>query len=146
MVCVWCVIGETMPKVISNHLNKNNTKSQAKVDFNIADRARSPRQLDPNDWVPFQPPIPAVWNPRPRSPLYTWFGAPWFDGAGALIRVRPPGSYLPPDVFEHDIHAHAHHKHHDHHHKPLYHDHHYRPIPPQLPPLPFAPGLQGLQG
>lgn len=70
MVCVWCVIGETMPRVISNHLNKNETESQAKMNVNLTDRARSARQLDPNDWVPFQPPIPAVWNPRPRSPLY----------------------------------------------------------------------------
>ncbi|XP_055297244.1 uncharacterized histidine-rich protein DDB_G0274557-like isoform X2 [Sitodiplosis mosellana] len=153
MVCVWCVIGETMPKVISNRLNKNETmKSQAKVDVNIAARERSPRQLDPNDWVPFQPPIPAVWNPRPRSPLYTWFGAPFpFDGTGALIRVRPPGAYIPPEEighhhdYHHDYHHDKHHdKHHDyHHHKPLY---HHRPVPPPPPPPLQSPLLPGLQG
>jgi len=155
MVCVWCVIGETMPKVISNHLNKKNeTKAQPKLDLNIENRARLTRQLDPNDWVPFQPPVPAMWNPRPRSPLYTWWGAPWpYDGAGAMIRVRPPGAYLPPlEEIDHEIHAH--HKHHDHHHhhhnKPLYHDYHQRPVPPPFPPQapfppqsPFFPGIQG---
>lgn len=132
IACVWCVIGETMtiPKVISNHFNKNETKTSSKLDVNVDDKARTaaaatartPRQLDPNIWQP----IPAAWSPRPRSPLNTWWGLSFpFDGNSALIRVRPPGAYLPPHELGHEHHHHDpyhhDHHHHDHHHK---HEHH----------------------
>lgn len=138
-----------MPKVMSSQSKKNNTKAEVDMETIDDDKARAPRQLDPGAWNPIAPPppLPAVWAPRPASPLYTWFGAPWFDGFNGVIRIRPPSAFLPPG----DIEVHEHHKHHDHH---DHHDHkHHAPLYSQpliqrpFPLNPFTPGLvPGLQG
>lgn len=169
VMCIWCVIGETVtvPKVISDHLKKNETKIDSKVDSKMDfgkddEKARLTRQLDVGPWTPISP-VPAVWSPRPRSPLNTFWASPWpFDGASALVRVRPPGLFAPPPhpevvhEHEHGHHKHEHHKfehykhehEHDHHHSPYYHDHHHyhhedhhhhKPAPP----LPIQSGPYG---
>lgn len=160
-MCIWCVTSETVPKVISNHLNKNETQSKAtkeakvemKVDLKAAENTRSARQLDPGAWTP----IPAIWSPRPRSPLNTWWATPWSNqGPHSLVRIRPPSPYWEDynhepqywDYYHHhekplfhpDKHHHYHHdKHHDEHHDHHHDDHHHhdhKPLPPPLPPHP----------
>lgn len=57
-------------------------------------------------------PIPAMWDPRPRSPLNTWWGLPWpFMNGQSFVRVQPPSPYWQ-DYRHHEYDAHAHHHHH----------------------------------
>lgn len=92
ILCVWCVTGDKMqPIVINNELTKNETTSNnVKIESKADGNTRQTRQLDPNIWTP----IPAVWSPRPRSPLNTWWAVPWpFDNGHSLVRINPPSPY-----------------------------------------------------
>lgn len=128
ILCVWCVIGEKMqPIVVSNHLAKsvkNKTHSNdVKIESKSEENTRQTRQLDPGVWTPF----PAVWSPRPISPLHTFWAEPYpFDNGHSLVRIQPPSPYWH-DYHHHREHEHEHHKHHE-------------PIHPHKPPIPPLPG------
>lgn len=91
---------------------KNDTNSD---DLKIGDsdrNIRQPRQLAPGGWTP----IPAVWSPRPRPPLNTWWAMPWAfenpQGLQSLVRIQPPSPYW--QDYRHNEHDDHHHHHHHH--------------------------------
>lgn len=110
VLCVWCVNGQKMRPIVVNNLlqSKNDTNSdEIQIGSDGNENSRQTRQLNPGGWTP----IPAVWSPRPRSPLNTWWGLPWpFENGQSLVRIQPPSPYWQDyRHYEHDEHYHHHH-------------------------------------
>lgn len=107
---MWCASAQIMdPIVVNNLLTRNETKTtETKIGPRADESNRQTRQLDSSVWSP----IPAVWDPRPQSPLNTWWALPWpFNGGQSLVRIAPPSPYWE-DYPHHDMgHHHHHHQH-----------------------------------
>lgn len=95
------------PIVVTNPVqSKNDTNSdEIQIGSDSNENSRQTRQLNPGGWTP----IPAVWSPRPRSPLNTWWALPWpFENGQSFVRVQPPSPYWQ-DYRHHEEHHHHHH-------------------------------------
>lgn len=103
MLCVWCVNGEQVQSIVDDKKNDTNS-DEIQMESDGNENTRQTRQLNMGDWTP----IPAMWSPRPRSPLNTWWGMPWSFNGQPFVRVHPPSPYW------HDYH-HYHDDHHHHH-------------------------------
>lgn len=85
---------------------KNDTNSdEIQLESDGNGNSRQTRQLNPGGWTP----IPAVWSPRPRSPLNTYWAMPWpYVNGQSFVRVQPPSPYWQ-DYRHHDHEEHYHH-------------------------------------
>lgn len=88
--------------MVSNSLqSKNDTKSdELQMESDKDENSRQTRQLNPGGWTP------AVWSPRTRSVLNTWWGLPYVNGQ-SLVRIQPPSPYW--QDYRHPEHEQHHH-------------------------------------
>lgn len=106
VLCVWCVNGAKMQSIVVGERKNDTNSDEIQIGSSGNENTRQTRQLDPGAWTP----IPAVWSPRPRSPLNTWWAMQWpFMNGQSFVRVQPPSPYWE------DYHHHHHDHHHDHH-------------------------------